>query len=47
MGVVGPNCETEASVENMTVKWQLGQISNYDYLMYLNAAAYRTFSDFT
>jgi hypothetical protein len=47
MKYVGSNCETENSVENMTVKWQLGKISNYDYLMYLNAAAFRTFSDFT
>jgi factor associated with neutral sphingomyelinase activation len=39
-------CETEGSVENMTLKWQLRGISNYDYLIYLNNAAYRTFADF-
>ena len=42
-----PECETENSVENMMLKWQLHEISNYEYLMYLNSAAYRTFSDFT
>lgn len=45
--LVSPECETENSVENMTLKWQLRQISNFDYLLYLNSAAYRTFSDFT
>lgn len=39
-------CETEGSVENMTLNWQLRRISNYDYLIYLNSAAYRTFADF-
>jgi factor associated with neutral sphingomyelinase activation len=39
-------CETEGSVEHMTLKWQLRRISNYDYLIYLNSAAYRTFADF-
>jgi len=47
LGLAGPECETENSVENTTLKWQLRQISNYDYLLYLNSAAYRTFSDFT
>ena len=45
--LVSPDCENENSVENMTLKWQLKQISNFDYLLYLNSAAYRTFSDFT
>jgi factor associated with neutral sphingomyelinase activation len=45
--LVSPECETEDSVENMTLKWQLRQISNFDYLLHLNSAAYRTFSDFT
>jgi len=44
---VSSECETENSVENMTLKWQLRQISNFDYLLYLNSASYRTFSDFT
>jgi len=32
---------------NMTLKWQNGLISNYDYLMYLNSSAGRTFNDLT
>lgn len=47
LSLVTADCETENSVENMTLKWQLRQISNFDYLVYLNSAAYRTFSDFT
>lgn len=47
LSLVNSDCETENSVENMTLKWQLRQISNFDYLLYLNSAAYRTFSDFT
>lgn len=44
---VSADCETEGSVENMTLRWRNREISNFDYLMYLNSAAYRTFSDFT
>jgi factor associated with neutral sphingomyelinase activation len=44
---VSPECQTENSVDNMMLKWQLKIITNYDYLLYLNSAAYRTFSDFT
>ena len=47
LSLINADCETENSVENMTLKWQLKQISNFDYLLYLNSAAYRTFSDFT
>ena len=47
LNLINSDCETENSVENMTLKWQLKQISNFDYLLYLNSAAYRTFSDFT
>eukprot|EP00298_Acanthocystis_sp_HF-20_P014637 c20856_g1_i3.p1 GENE.c20856_g1_i3~~c20856_g1_i3.p1 ORF type:complete len:862 (+),score=268.06 c20856_g1_i3:20-2605(+) len=32
---------------NMTLKWQNSLISNFDYLMYLNSIADRTFHDFT
>jgi factor associated with neutral sphingomyelinase activation len=32
---------------NMTLKWQNGLISNYDYLMYLNSCAGRTLNDVT
>nr|CAD7405985.1 unnamed protein product [Timema cristinae] len=33
--------------EMMTLQWQNGVISNYDYLMYLNSLADRTFNDLT
>ncbi|XP_028392732.1 protein FAN-like isoform X2 [Dendronephthya gigantea] len=33
--------------ENMTLKWQNGVISNFDYLMYLNSLADRSFNDLT
>ena len=31
----------------MTMQWQNGSLSNYDYLMYLNSLADRTFNDLT
>ena len=33
--------------DNMTLKWQNGLISNFDYLIYLNSAADRSFNDLT
>ncbi|XP_063441618.1 protein FAN-like isoform X2 [Mytilus trossulus] len=33
--------------EDMTLRWQSGNISNYHYLMYLNSLADRSFSDLT
>ena len=33
--------------DNMTLQWQNGIISNFDYLMYLNSAADRSFNDLT
>ncbi|ESO93005.1 hypothetical protein LOTGIDRAFT_119978 [Lottia gigantea] len=33
--------------EDMTLRWQSGQISNYDYLLYLNSMADRSFNDLT
>ncbi|XP_060598454.1 protein FAN-like, partial [Ruditapes philippinarum] len=33
--------------QDMAIKWQNGIISNYDYLMYLNSAADRSFFDLT
>ncbi|XP_065676100.1 protein FAN isoform X3 [Hydra vulgaris] len=33
--------------ENMTMKWQNGVISNFDYLIYLNSIADRSFNDLT
>jgi Beige/BEACH domain len=35
------------SVHAMTRKWQLKEISNFDYLLYLNSEADRSFSDLT
>lgn len=33
--------------ENMLYKWRCGSLSNYDYLMYLNSIADRSFNDLT
>ncbi|CAH1778819.1 unnamed protein product, partial [Owenia fusiformis] len=33
--------------DNMTLKWQNGLLSNYEYLMYLNSVADRSFNDLT
>ncbi|KAK6184595.1 hypothetical protein SNE40_007040 [Patella caerulea] len=33
--------------EDMALKWQSGHISNYDYLLYLNSMADRSFNDLT
>ncbi|XP_048576936.1 protein FAN isoform X2 [Nematostella vectensis] len=33
--------------ENMTLKWQNGAITNFDYLMYLNSSSDRSFNDLT
>ena len=33
--------------ENMTLQWQNGLISNFQYLLYLNSAADRSFNDLT
>ncbi|XP_041776593.1 protein FAN-like isoform X1 [Anopheles merus] len=37
----------EQSPESMTLKWQNGLVSNYDYLLYLNGLADRSFQDLT
>uniref|UniRef100_A0A2M4CUC0 Putative neutral sphingomyelinase n=2 Tax=Anopheles darlingi TaxID=43151 RepID=A0A2M4CUC0_ANODA len=37
----------EQSPESTTLKWQNGIISNYDYLLYLNSLADRSFQDLT
>ena len=34
-------------MDKITEKWQKKEISNYEYLKYLNEAADRTFSDLT
>ncbi|XP_055712344.1 protein FAN-like [Phlebotomus papatasi] len=38
---------TDPEPESMILKWQNGLISNYDYLLYLNRRADRTFQDLT
>lgn len=43
-----PNIKlTRVEAESMALKWQNGKISNYEYLMYLNNLADRSFSDLT
>lgn len=37
----------EERQEDMTLRWQSGACSNYDYLLYLNSLADRSFSDLT
>lgn len=44
--LIQPDVQLEdVSLDVMTNKWQNGDISNYDYLLYLNNQASRTFSD--
>ncbi|XP_065203348.1 protein FAN-like [Planococcus citri] len=38
---------SESDQEIMTLQWQNGTISNYDYLLYINSMADRTFNDLT
>eukprot|EP01017_Pseudomicrothorax_dubius_P044670 TRINITY_DN7572_c0_g3_i1.p1 TRINITY_DN7572_c0_g3~~TRINITY_DN7572_c0_g3_i1.p1 ORF type:complete len:822 (+),score=154.42 TRINITY_DN7572_c0_g3_i1:59-2524(+) len=38
---------TETSLEKLLIRWQNREISNFEYLMHLNFAAYRSFSDLT
>ncbi|XP_071092050.1 protein FAN-like [Haliotis cracherodii] len=37
----------EVGQEDMTLRWQSGYISNYEYLLYLNSLADRSFNDLT
>jgi hypothetical protein len=39
------SCATERSVIEIMHQWVYGKLSNFDYLMALNSAAYRSFSD--
>ncbi|XP_054707013.1 LOW QUALITY PROTEIN: protein FAN-like [Uloborus diversus] len=46
--IVQPELKLEdTGQENMTLLWQNGLISNYDYLLYLNSLADRSFNDLT
>lgn len=40
-----PSCRFDESISNATQKWQSREISNYEYLLQLNHAAYRSFLD--
>jgi factor associated with neutral sphingomyelinase activation len=42
---VSGNCVKIDQLENITMMWQNKQISNYDYIMHLNQAGNRSFSD--
>uniref|UniRef100_A0A336L9Y2 CSON006095 protein n=1 Tax=Culicoides sonorensis TaxID=179676 RepID=A0A336L9Y2_CULSO len=43
-----PNLSIEnLDCESIIIKWQNGEISNYDYLLYLNSLADRSFNDLT
>jgi len=39
------NCATEKNVVECMHQWVYGKMSNFDYLMHLNSAAYRSFAD--
>ena len=39
------NCETNISIEKYTRQWVDGNMSNYEYLIKINSAAYRTRND--
>ena len=41
------NSSSVFDLNTMTMKWQNGLISNFDYLMYLNFVGDRTFNDLT
>ena len=45
LGYVSKTCATEKSVVEVMHQWVYGKLSNFDYLMALNSAAYRSFSD--
>jgi hypothetical protein len=38
-------CTTETNLLEVMEQWVHGKISNFDYLMHLNSAAYRSFAD--
>lgn len=38
-------CATETNLIEVMQQWVYGKISNFDYLMHLNSAAYRSFAD--
>ena len=47
-GVTAAGCWLQAEgqwLQQVTAAWQLGRVSNLDYLLYLNLAAGRSFND--
>ena len=44
---VRSDCISETSLERITQRWEREEMSNFEYLNYLNEAADRTFSDLT
>ncbi|CAM9674725.1 unnamed protein product [Ectocarpus sp. 12 AP-2014] len=44
---VGPRAQSARDIEAETRRWQSGQVSNYDYLVFLNTVAGRTVNDIT
>ena len=44
---VGGELISETTLDKLTIQWQNKEISNYEYLLNLNEAAYRSFSDIT
>jgi len=44
---LGKEFESKRRLEHVMEQWQKKEISNYEYLLFLNEAADRTFSDLT
>ena len=44
---LGKEFDVQRRLETVTEQWQKNAISNYEYLLFLNEAADRTFSDLT
>jgi len=42
---VGKDCVMNVNLEKITLQWQNSEISNFEYLMYLNSAGNRSFND--
>ena len=43
--IADKKCATETNLIEVMQQWVYGKISNFDYLMHLNSAAYRSFAD--
>jgi hypothetical protein len=38
-------CATDRNLDEIQRQWVYGNVSNFEYLMHLNSAAYRSFAD--